>query len=58
MNILQEKNKSLHVFTPPATSEKPRDNFVSRDNFGHYCYSFTVLQRGINKLVLFDFLLI
>ena len=37
MNSIQEKNKSFHVFTSPATSEKPRDNFVSRDNFNHYC---------------------
>ena len=37
MNIIQEKIRSVHVFTPPATLGKQRNNFVSRDNFGPYC---------------------
>ena len=37
MNIIQETIRSVHVFTPPATLGKPRNNFVSCDNFGPYC---------------------
>ena len=37
MNIIREKIRSVHVFTPLATLGKPRNNFVSRDNFGPYC---------------------
>ena len=63
MNIIQEKIRSVHVFTPPATLGKQRNNFVSRDNFGPYCtvgrsdlvlfLDFTIWLPFMNEIYLF-----
>ena len=37
INIIQKKIGFIYILVLPATFEKQRDNFVSRDNFGPYC---------------------
>ena len=37
MNIILKNVEFLKFFTPESSTEKPRDNFVSRDDFGPYC---------------------
>ena len=41
INIIQKKIGFIYILVLPATFEKQRDNFVSRDNFGPYCTMFS-----------------